>query len=71
MAAEVECMAVSIDDASRAEPSSDFPTEDDCGPCARMPRQAKIACAILVPLTIAAIGFLFGRAIARRNARRG
>jgi hypothetical protein len=71
MAAEVECMAVSIDDASRAEPSSDFPTEDDCGPCARMPRQAKIACAILVPLTIALIGFLVGRAITRRRIGRG
>jgi hypothetical protein len=69
MCPEVDRMAVSIDRASSAEPSSDFPTEDDCAPCARMPRQAKIACAIVCPLAIALIGFLIGRAVARRGRR--
>jgi hypothetical protein len=59
-------MAVSIHHKSGAEPSSDFPTEDDCEPCSLMQRGGALACAIACALTIGVIGFLVGRARARR-----
>ncbi|MGZ5291528.1 MAG: hypothetical protein ACXWXQ_03600 [Actinomycetota bacterium] len=61
-------MAISIDDATSAEPSSDFPTDDDCGPCSRMPRGAALGGTIGVALALGLIGFLIGRARARRAA---
>jgi hypothetical protein len=66
MGLEVGCMAVSISEVSHAEPSSDFPTQEDCGPCARLPRGAKLACAVGFVLVIGLVGFLFGRARTRR-----
>ncbi len=59
-------MAVSIQHKSGAEPSSDFPTEDDCEPCSMMPRGGALACAIACTVAIGVIGFLIGRARARR-----
>jgi hypothetical protein len=67
MGLEVERMAVSIDNLSSASPSSDFPTEDDCVPCSRMPRGWALACCIGCGLAVAVIGFLVGRARARRS----
>jgi hypothetical protein len=60
-------MAVSIDNLSNAEPSSDFPTEDDSGPCSRLSRGSGIACVIGFALVVGAIAFLLGRSIARRS----
>ena len=58
-------MAVSIQHRSGAEPSSDFPTEDDCEPCSMM-RGRALACALASALVVGVIGFLIGRARGRR-----
>ena len=64
-------MAVSIDNLSSATPSSDFPTEEDCGPCSRMARGSMLACALGCALALAAIGFVIGRSRARRSLFEG
>jgi hypothetical protein len=61
-------MAASLNDLSHAEPSSDFPTDEDVNPCARITRATSAAVAIGV--VVAVIAFLIGRALARRRAER-
>jgi hypothetical protein len=60
-------MAASLNDLSHAEPSSDFPTDEDVNPCARITRATSAAVAIGVVVVIA---FLIGRALARRRDER-
>ena len=59
-------MAVSISEVSHAEPSSDFPTDEDCARCGRVSRGAKLLCAIGCVLAIGLVAYLLGRARAKR-----
>jgi hypothetical protein len=58
-------MAASLHDLPHAEPSSDFPTDEDVSPCARLSRVASAA--VAVGLVIAVIAFIAGRAWSRRR----
>ena len=58
-------MAASLHDQSHAEPSSDFPTDEDVNPCAGITRTTSAAAAIGVVMAV--IAFLIGRAMARRR----
>ncbi|HEX6331277.1 MAG TPA: hypothetical protein VF129_08335 [Actinomycetota bacterium] len=58
-------MAASLHDLPRAEPSSDFPTDEDVSPCS-FPRGASV---VAIAVVVGVIAFLAGRAWTRR--RRG
>jgi hypothetical protein len=64
-------MAICMRDVRRAEPSSDFPTEDDVELCRGHSRARLLGCAVGCALAVWAIGFLVGRAMGRRAGARG
>jgi hypothetical protein len=66
-------MAICMQDLGRAEPSSDFPTEDDVEPCPcrGLSRGRMLTCAAGCALAVWVIGFLVGRALGRRTGALG
>lgn len=60
-------MAVGLEHLAEAEPSSDFPTEDDCVPCRGRSRTACAVGVVLAVLAVGALGFLAARLLSRRR----